>query len=679
MKRGRDDEKMMEPLFPRLHVNDADKGGPRAPPRNKMALYEQLSIPSQRFNHQGTVPPGSSNQTRSMERNLYFQHQVSTSVPAHPAEKFVSQKSCPETVRSFTRHDQRQMVGEEDDFMVPVFLNSRREQSHDGTKSRMDKEKPRIVATGGNRSVEIEEVTGKDPKQNGSLSTSSRQEVRDPSKENPRQGASNYSLDLSPRELREAIDVRKSASKCDTVSDAHPRQEARNRLNQEADNGVESQLGGGSLQERDGEASDGLSETSMVDSISSADVSPDDVVGIIGQKRFWKARRAIANQQRVFAVQVFELHRLIKVQKLIAASPHLLLDDGTYLGKSSPIKKLLPGEEYIVKPLPPVKDDSKKDNQHEIECSAENAVGRMRSISSGKNNDNSHQQQQQPPLNYTPCVPPVAPAATTKTQMAATSGGQWCFPQPPAGNHQWLIPVMSPSEGLIYKPYLGPGLTGSGCEGYYSQFMPAPMAVSNFMGGPPVYGMPAPPPPNGFQSPGPGPGPGPAYLPHYAVPSMNVNFSGQHHHHHHHHSEQMNQLVHPNTPSATMSAQQQSSCNFPSSNNNTNVAATTQPQPQSRLAKPRPRKRESNRVLQGSTGSSPGDSGNAVRLFPTGENNRGSLTMTMTTTTATKGAAAGIGTRVIKVVPHNPKAASESAARIFRSIQEERKQYESSF
>lgn len=51
MKRGKDDDKIMDPMFPRLHVNDADKGGPRAPPRNKMALYEQFSIPTQRFSH----------------------------------------------------------------------------------------------------------------------------------------------------------------------------------------------------------------------------------------------------------------------------------------------------------------------------------------------------------------------------------------------------------------------------------------------------------------------------------------------------------------------------------------------------------------------------------------------------------------------------------------------------
>lgn len=49
MRGLKDEEKLLSPMFPRLHVNDTEKGGPRAPPRNKMALYEQLSIPSQRF------------------------------------------------------------------------------------------------------------------------------------------------------------------------------------------------------------------------------------------------------------------------------------------------------------------------------------------------------------------------------------------------------------------------------------------------------------------------------------------------------------------------------------------------------------------------------------------------------------------------------------------------------
>lgn len=59
MKQGKDEKKVMGPLFPRLHVKDSEKGWPRAPPRNKMALYEQLSVPSQRFN---LAPSSSSSQ-----------------------------------------------------------------------------------------------------------------------------------------------------------------------------------------------------------------------------------------------------------------------------------------------------------------------------------------------------------------------------------------------------------------------------------------------------------------------------------------------------------------------------------------------------------------------------------------------------------------------------------------
>lgn len=43
----------------------------------------------------------------------------------------------------------------------------------------------------------------------------------------------------------------------------------------------------------DAEGNDDTSDSSMVDSISGMEISPDDVVGIIGPKHFWKARRAI--------------------------------------------------------------------------------------------------------------------------------------------------------------------------------------------------------------------------------------------------------------------------------------------------------------------------------------------------------------------------------------------------
>lgn len=60
MKRGKEEEEKIsvEPMFPRLNVKDDKGGGPRAPPRNKMALYEHLSIPSHTFttHHNASFP-----------------------------------------------------------------------------------------------------------------------------------------------------------------------------------------------------------------------------------------------------------------------------------------------------------------------------------------------------------------------------------------------------------------------------------------------------------------------------------------------------------------------------------------------------------------------------------------------------------------------------------------------
>lgn len=85
MRGGKEDEgKAMGPMFPRLHVNDTNKGGPRAPPRNKMALYEQLSVPSQRFNSSSSastrpqqkggtsVPSNSSSQVCVVEKSIFL-------------------------------------------------------------------------------------------------------------------------------------------------------------------------------------------------------------------------------------------------------------------------------------------------------------------------------------------------------------------------------------------------------------------------------------------------------------------------------------------------------------------------------------------------------------------------------------------------------------------------------
>ncbi|CAN7060594.1 hypothetical protein BRARA_D01576 [Brassica rapa] len=595
MKRGKEEEeKKLEPMFPRLHVNDADKGGgPRAPPRNKMALYEHLTIPSHRFTdhhsssprHTNTLfpppPPVPSNQPCGVERNLTSQH-LDSSASGH-----VTQMSSMENVTTLAhrRGDQRKTLREEDDFAVPVYDND---------------SSTRFQSPGRRNGEKRTTLFGDQAK--GSSSSK-----------------------------RHGMDLEKSASGCERVNASFLlRQEStssRLELDQdgdetgvmETDDGVESH----------GDPNDVDNDDVSDDSISSVDVSPDEVVGVIGQKRFWRARKAIANQQRIFAVQLFELHRLIKVQRLIASSSDVLLDEISYLG-NVPVKKLLPSE-FIVKP-PPLphatkhrRGDPEKTDQDKMECSAENVVGKL-----------SNQGQQHQPSNYMPFAsnPPTA------------VNGCYYPPPPSGGNQQWLIPVMSPSEGLIYKPHPGPGPPV--CGGYYGHFMPAPMMMGSFMGGgpPPFH-----------------PGVGNGYFPPYGM--MNPYGSG--HQQQQQPSEQMNQFVHP------VNTQQQSSVN----------EAISQQQP----TKSYPRARKSR---QRSTGSSPrGPEGisdtNSFRPFSVvddDDNNEPEQMMTTTTTTTRTTVTqttrdGGAVTRVIKVVPHNAKLASENAARIFRSIQEERKHYDS--
>ncbi|KAE8669080.1 Detected protein of unknown function [Hibiscus syriacus] len=714
--RGKDDEKIMEPMFPRLHVNDTEKGGPRAPPRNKMALYEQLSIPSQRFNPSNTsnsIPPTSSSQGSNLERNMHF---PSYSTSTNPATHHLGGVSANARVARF---ESRKKTRDENDFAVPVFLNSETGQQHSRIKDGFD---------GG----KLENVCDGDSNRGSSSGVGSRKEVRDQTVEGSkactsRERSIKTAADLSTREAidgcpkedsvspnQDSGEIPVSRSSRSPENDASSVQKLRARR-QEVENGCTDAAAlmtaicecredktCGSLELANGEKSDNVSESSMVDSVSSLDISPDDVVGIIGQKRFWKARRAIvkygfeggrsndleflskwhlslfrapqfrinrgSSSSREMAilsheqedeqwrtipganvgwtseeVQVFELHRLIKVQRLIAGSPHLLLEGVAYLGKpslnDSSAKKLPP--ELIVKPLPQNKrkDDTEKLSR-KMECSAENVVG-WTSLSSVKNGSQ--------PSNYGPFLgnPPLS-AANGDNKM-----NPWCFNQ--MLEQQWLVPVMSPSEGLIYKPYPVPGLLmGSVCGGCgpYGQ---TPM-IGNFMAS--AYGGQAPPHQGHGILPG-APLSGHSYFPPYGMPVMNPALSGSA-------MEQMNQFSVPGShaPSGQVSAsganfyvQHQNSCNMPSKNNTKFQASKDTEQERCTASSPGERA-EKNRT--GSTA----EGKNAPPLLPTGQAIQDGALQPRDTDRRT---------RVIRVVPHNPRSATESVARIFQSIQRERK------
>lgn len=729
MKRGKDDEKIMGPMFPRLHVNDTEKGGPRAPPRNKMALYEQLSIPTQRFstgvlplnpsNSSSLVPPVSSSQGNGLERNLLFTHPVHPSTPTHLDEKCHSDQRAGATLNAPLQHnEQSKKVSEEDDFAVPIFDQAGMGQCHDKSQSDVDKGNLSCFNPSNTpQSTKFQNACDKNPKRSSSSSISLRQQGRHICQENPKICISigNFpaksSVNLSIREKIDGIVKEVSASpnqeyteipgsdfsrindsdaslrldsgaglppngccRDDDVDstgdfqkevvpqprgDTHSTEDCGHRIGLHNDSRYHVDKTCGSPQLGSGDKSDDVSETSMVDSMSGVDISPDDVVGIIGHKHFWKARRAIVNQQRVFAVQVFELHRLIKVQQLIAESPDVLLEESACLAKpslkASPAKKL--PSEFVVKPLPhgvKRKVDSEKPN-HKIECSAENAVGKT-SLSSVKNGSQ--------PSNYGPYranQPP--PMEATNSRMA-----HWCFHQSPG--QQWLIPVMSPSEGLIYKPYPGPGFMGTVCGGGCSPFGPTPL-TGNFMH--PDYGITS---PNPLQGNGAIPGAhlvGHGYFPHYGMPVMNPSVSGSTAEQENQFAEQENQFAVPGSRDqfsqgdANFYMPHESSCNVPAQKNG---------------AVPLVRQFQASKdtELQGSTASSPakrvqGDGmGHAAEV-------RDALQLSTVSPVVQEAAPqphdADQPTKVIKVVPHNPRSATESVARIFRSIQEERKQYDS--
>ncbi|CAI9093611.1 OLC1v1029158C1 [Oldenlandia corymbosa var. corymbosa] len=699
MKRGKDDEKVMGPMFPRLHVNDTEKGGPRAPPRNKMALYEQLSIPSQRFKP-GSVPsnpsspatPASSSQGNGHQRNTYYPRSLPPPVQSSEKQSSLYYDSS----ASLLSHEQKKH-SEEDDFRVPILTQFLVGQD----RGRSFLSGPAITEPPKKQLTNV----GNGPRQIIAVRSVPRQEGRKQNDEN-KDGVCELSIegtDSIPASKGEVASRQGGASVSHIHEDyvpsngsrlpkAGPPLQPERRGNSSINSPVlvdgvynEStrfESNGDSVPrfdmdpedqriqddsevcenktyrslpavaaDRDGDAS----ETSVVDSVSGLDICPDDVVGIIGQKHFWKARRAIVNQQRVFAVQVFELHRLIKVQRLFAGSPNLLVEDSTYLGK--PIKGSAPKKlsiEYAVKGVPNVSkhhNDSEKQN-YKIEGSAENTVGKN-SLSSVQNNN------QPPSYNQLVANSPAPAAAGDHTK------GPWCFHQPQG--HQWLIPVMSPSEGLVYKPYPGPGMMAPACGGCGPPGS-TPPTMGNFF--PPPYGVPA---MHHYQGMGAPPFPSPAgppgYFPPFGMAVMSQGIAGP----------PVDPMTHyaasgmhgqPPWLGINNGIQHQNSSNTQSLLNGVTMDASKS-------------KGSLDVGMQISTASSPNmvvqengrgntsEGSGVLPLFPTAPIVESPTRNTPPPREVDHPAG------VIKVVPRNGISATESVARIFRSIQEERKHYDS--
>lgn len=319
-----------------------------------------------------------------------------------------------------------------------------------------------------------------------------------------------------------------------------------------------------------GRRSIAISDTLMLESKSDSSMSPGDVVDIIGLKFFWQVRKTIAHQQRIFARQVFELHRLIKVQRLVAKLPEILSEEMLYICNYS--TKISPEKEL-----------------HTQNISEATSSLMKQKIDSQRPNSRHETADAHPKLPLLECDAKKKGHITPRsTPGPCTLGSGYFHP----GN-ECIIPVRSPSEGHFYKPHAGAGPRRSPV--YASCGVPRLCVIDRD----------------------------------FTMPTLSIQPSSQHGSH-----IQPCAIPEVQTPNSSKSMQ----------------ASKGSDVHESIVGSP-----PTNRVH-----------GDAPSLFPVGSPFQASYKEIPSNNTEMQ------GIQVIKVIPHNPKLACESAARIFQSLQEER-------
>ncbi|KAI7751079.1 hypothetical protein M8C21_012564 [Ambrosia artemisiifolia] len=358
------------------------------------------------------------------------------------------------------------------------------------------------------------------------------------------------------------------------------------------------------------------------------------------------AKMKVVGVVRVTSIEISErdyasrVDLIAKVQRLIAEPPQLLVDENGYLAKSpkvSTIKKL--PFEYVMKltvNIPKHKNDIEKLND-DMEFSYENAVGKasLSTVQNGSQTTNCR------PFGGTPLPP------------SDQNMGSWNFNAPPG--YQWLIPVMSPSEGLVYKPYpaswfLSPAYGGCGPPGSM------PVIGPNFAnyGAPPSHY-------EGFTGVNPFNPPllsSHGYFPPYGVQMANPSVSSSARFEPSNPTNQgsTNILVEETRPTVPKVDRLNNNNNKNNNNNdNNNNTASKDTEVQASTARSRSDRSKDRNALPRFPTSPPPAPAPATALEPVRVK-------------------AACPSRVIKVVPHNAWSATASVARIFKSIQEERKQ-----
>eukprot|EP00249_Psilotum_nudum_P020709 c27814_g1_i1 orf=278-3088(+) len=222
------------------------------------------------------------------------------------------------------------------------------------------------------------------------------------------------------------------------------------------------------------------SNSSILDSISAPNIEPKYVMKAIGQQQFWKARRAILRQQRIFSSQVFELHKLVQVQQMLAATP---LEDG--LDYDSP--PMTPGDDADV----PVGSQDKAQGKSEDRELQYSEVHPTKETSNFPIEDEIQQGVTCYPswyghdgpqrLNYDPDGHMYLGPYPSMPAVLPSGIGQWGFAHPSMGTNQWFGPTTVQPGAFLYQPFATGFPPTAGYAGSYGSITgPGPLPLASF-------------------------------------------------------------------------------------------------------------------------------------------------------------------------------------------------------
>eukprot|EP00250_Pteridium_aquilinum_P010051 c19117_g1_i1 orf=603-2804(+) len=355
------------PLFPPLHVNEAGKTDVRAPPRNKMALYEQFTVPYNRCMSSNEVAVAPKQHGTSECHYAYvsytvpatlasaadnFNREVHTNAKSSSSIGSLSVCSAVVNVDEAQRvHTQERAEDTSPSFASKFGTKPEREWSSDKTLSK-DKANYVNEACGiglprHNIHQRLESFHKFDDGSAGGTFKTESLNVKEGWNEEATSNCEGLaSVGSQPQigemELKGNTDTLKyegfnQLKSNDQYADCQPSLE--NIAEPLQKPGVVSQ-GDAPLIDNVADAKTPIDGASPCEKMTSpmvllASIKPKNVMHAVGQKLFWKARKAILRQQEVFSNQVFELHKLIRVQKLLAKMPTTLMNEHTHFGAAS--------------------------------------------------------------------------------------------------------------------------------------------------------------------------------------------------------------------------------------------------------------------------------------------------------------------------------------------------------